>query len=89
MTVFFLIDTKFFVSFSCIFKKKPYLCFVFKTLFIMKNYLILLKNSNTNAEYSMVLTGSFDLVFKMVKSVLREFSPEARKFVYIKSISEL
>lgn len=55
----------------------------------MKNYLILLKNSKTKAEHSMVLTGSFDLVFKMAKSVIREFSPEVRKFVYIKSISEL
>lgn len=55
----------------------------------MKNYLILLKNSKTREEFSMVLTGSFDLVFKMTKSVIREFDPEVRKVVYIKSISEL
>lgn len=55
----------------------------------MKNYLILLKNSNTKEEYSMVLTGSFDLVFKLAKSAIREFGPDVRKFLYIKSISEL
>nr|DAK85766.1 MAG TPA: hypothetical protein [Microviridae sp.] len=55
----------------------------------MKNYLILLKNSETGAESSIVLTGSFDLVVKMTKSVIRSFDPAVRKVTYIKSISEL
>ena len=55
----------------------------------MKTYLVLLKNSKTGAEASMVLTGSFDSVVRMTKSLFRDFDPAVRKVTYIKSISEL
>lgn len=56
---------------------------------IMKNYLILFKNSKTGEKFTMVSTGSFDFVYKNAKSALRGFEPAVRKYVYIQSISEL
>ena len=55
----------------------------------MKIYLILLKNSKTGEKFSMVLKGSFASVYGTAKSAIRGFGPDVRKYVYIKSISEL
>lgn len=55
----------------------------------MKHYLILLKNSKTGEKFTVVSSGSFDLVYRTAKSAIRGFDPAVRKYVYIQSISEL
>ena len=54
----------------------------------MKTYIVSLKFTKNNSITPVVLTGTFDSVYKSAKALIRDLDPSVRRHVYIVSIVE-